>query len=62
MEYDASNYKYFNDNSKILNERELCIKGTEYLKNLILNKILKVKINIFVCMPIMKKTMIIKII
>ena len=30
--------------SKILNERELCIKGTEYLKNLILNKILKVKI------------------
>jgi len=31
-------------NSKIVNERELCIKGTEYLKNLILNKILKIKI------------------
>ena len=31
-------------NSKILYEHELCIKGTEYLKKLILNKILKVKI------------------
>jgi endonuclease YncB( thermonuclease family) len=31
-------------NSKILYERELCIKGTQYLKNLILNNILKVKI------------------
>jgi endonuclease YncB( thermonuclease family) len=30
--------------SKILYEKELCIKGTEYLKNLILNKIIKVKI------------------
>lgn len=30
--------------SEILNEKELCIKGTTYLKNLILNKILKVKI------------------
>lgn len=29
--------------SKDLNERELCIKGTEYLKQLILNKLIKVK-------------------
>lgn len=31
-------------NSSIIYEKELCIKGTEYLKNLILNKIIKVKI------------------
>lgn len=29
--------------SKDANERELCIKGTEYLKQLILNKLIKVK-------------------
>jgi endonuclease YncB( thermonuclease family) len=31
-------------NSSIIYEKELCIKGTNYLKNLILNKIIKVKI------------------
>lgn len=30
--------------SSIIYEKELCLKGTEYLKNLILNKIIKVKI------------------
>ena len=29
--------------SKNANERELCIKGTDYLKSLILNKIIKIK-------------------
>jgi len=29
--------------SKNIHERELCIKGTDYLKNLILNKIIKIK-------------------
>lgn len=31
-------------NSSVIYEKELCIKGTEYLKKLILNKIIKLKI------------------